>query len=99
MADQSPAIPPPAALARVRRPAPSQPSRGRRPAEIEKERERMAHRHAASRELHLVLFAAGDDDEWSDVRQTAMATVTRLPTSLWRWSTWRSSASARHRCA
>jgi hypothetical protein len=29
--------------------------------------------------VHQVLFAAGGDDGWSEVRQTAMATVARLP--------------------
>ncbi|MEU5943523.1 SNF2-related protein [Micromonospora sp. NPDC047548] len=126
MSDQSPLIPSPADLARVRRlPAPPQPSRGRRLAEIEKERARLAVRSlvadpatdftaldvdeffvalrcacqdgavsaaliaeagrrlsdgtAASRDLHQVLFAAGDDDGWSDVRRAAMAVVARQP--------------------
>jgi len=34
---------------------------------------------AASRELHQVLFVAGDHDGWSDLRGTAMAAVARRP--------------------
>jgi superfamily II DNA or RNA helicase len=129
---QSPRIPSPADLARVR-PAPtpprlsrtSPPSRGRRLAEIEKERVRQALRSlvadpatdfaaldadeffaalrcacqdgtvnaaliadvgrrladgtAASRDLHQVLFAAGDDKGWDHARGAAMAAVARQP--------------------
>jgi superfamily II DNA or RNA helicase len=125
---QSPRIPSPADLARVRLPStaprPSPPSRGRRLTEIEKERagralrslvadpatdfagldadelfaalrctcqdgtvnpaliaevgRRLADGTAASRDLHQVLFAAGDDG-WDHARSTAMAAVARRP--------------------
>jgi superfamily II DNA or RNA helicase len=123
---QSPRIPSPADLARVRLlSTPPRPSRGRRLAEIEKERDQAALRSlvtdpatdfaaldsdeffaalrcacqdgrvnaaliadaarrfaggtAASRDLHQVLFATGDDDGWNHARGAAMAAVARRP--------------------
>src|SRR5262249_26369551 len=40
---------------------------------------RLADGTAASRDLHQVLFVAGDDGGWGDVRGAAMAAVARQP--------------------
>lgn len=40
---------------------------------------RVADGTVASRDLHLVLFAAGDGGEWNEVRRAAMAVVARQP--------------------
>jgi superfamily II DNA or RNA helicase len=40
---------------------------------------RIANGTAASRDLHQVLFAAGDDGGWGEVRRAAMAAVARQP--------------------
>ncbi|MFG2042501.1 SNF2-related protein [Dactylosporangium sp. NPDC048998] len=42
-------------------------------------RRRLAEGTAASRDLHQVLFSAGHDGGWSDVRRAAMAVVARQP--------------------